>query len=1443
MLLASLLGTVNGAHASPARDAETDDVFAPVVINEIHVDPLPSQAPVEFVELYNPASAPVDLSYWTLHGGIDFTFPVGSVIPGRGFVVVAQDPAAVAAWYHVSVLGPFSGRLANEGDEIVLGDAQAQEVDRVAYGLGFPWPTVGNGLDHSLGLVNPQLDNAVPGSWRSGPLTPGRANAVLLENPPPFVHAVSHTPQAPTSRDAVTVQARVTDADGVSSVSLAVQVVAPGQYIRRSDPLYSRQWAKLPMQRTGDDVYTAQLPWEWVRHRNLIRYRIEATDGGGRSVAVPYADDPQPNFALFVYDGVPAWQAAINPWNPGLPTFTPQLYDFRRMRAAPVYHLIADPVDVQDAQFIPNSTLQEGYKGSDYLWQGTFVYNGVVYDHIGFRARGQSYRYDAGKNKWKFNFLPGHSFQAFDAYGRAAPKRWDKLNLSAGFQHTNRGLRGDAGMFEALSYRMFQLAGVPAPDSHFVHFRVIDAAKEMGPTQYDGDFWGLYLAIEEIDGRFLDARGLPDGNLYKMKDGTGELNNQGIGAPTDRSDLGGFMAAYSQGAQSTDWWRKTFDLPGYYSFRAVLEAVRHYDVDQGKNYFYFHDPDSRRWSIWPWDTDLTWADQFFGAGNEPFRDRVLSIPAFTLEYQNRLREIRDLLFLPEQIDRLVDEYAGFINTPADGLALVDADRAQWDYNPILVSRYVDEQRAAWGRYYEKPALGDFAGAVRRMKEWAAQRAQWIDATLLTDRDAPATPALRYTGPAGYPGDQLIFTSSAFSDPQGNQTFAAMQWRAAEVSWPGLPGYASGAPNRYEITASWTSAELRSFSPTQQLPNGACEVGRVCRVRVRTMDNTGRWSHWSAPVEFTVGPPRLEAPASLAVSEIMYHPASAGNVPGDDLEFVELKNLGAAPLDLSKMRFTSGIEFAFPLDSRLQPGGLTVVARNAERFSQVYGYPPQGEFDKKMSDKGETLTLVDAYGRTVTVVTYGDGDGWPASADGGGYSLVRSELAADGDPSNPATWRASTAFGGSPGSDDPVPILVNELEIDPATLTYRAIELYNPGATAADVGGWYLSTVDHQPARADRPAALQANGYQLPSASVVPAGGYLVVQPDLSDAAFKSVGVGSLRLLSATASGYWSGYSHLLTVRLPANAIALGRHITSDGVEHLAAMPAPTLGAANPAPQVGPLVISRLRPAADTGPTWLEITNAGGEPLPLYDPADLTRPWLLAGVFYVFEAGITVAPQGRVLVTGGDPSDLCAAGLAPPGWRVVGPYALSLTSGDQELLLRPVPLASAVPYGVLDTVGEFGSQPAGTGYWERTAPAAYGHDPQSWRWVPGELPTTVEAAASAAAGSPQLCSFEAFVNDQNRLELQWVTHHPELIRQYALWRGTDARRERALSLPPVIPAPGATTDALTWIDESANPSQSYVYWLEATDIYSNTVPLGMTTPRRPLHLLYAPIIAR
>nr|NIP93466.1 hypothetical protein [Akkermansiaceae bacterium] len=80
------------------------------------------------------------------------------------------------------------------------------------------------------------------------------------------------------------------------------------------------------------------------------------------------------------------------------------------------------------------------------------------------------------------------------------------------FQH-----RGEQGLFEGVGFRLFELCGVEACKTHHVQFYVVDSSRESGRTQYDTDYYGLYLAIEQMDGRFLDEHGLPDGNLYKME--------------------------------------------------------------------------------------------------------------------------------------------------------------------------------------------------------------------------------------------------------------------------------------------------------------------------------------------------------------------------------------------------------------------------------------------------------------------------------------------------------------------------------------------------------------------------------------------------------------------------------------------------------------------------------------------------------------------------------------------------------------------------------------------------------------------------------------------------------------------------------------------------------------------------------------------------------------
>src|SRR5262249_17863974 len=161
-------------------------------------------------------------------------------------------------------------------------------------------------------------------------------------------------------------------------------------------------------------------------------------------------------------------------------------------------HLISKKNSVEAA------TWREQYGGEDYKWTGTLVYDGEVYDHIHYRARGGVWRYAMGKNMGKFSFNPGHDFQAADDYGKPYHAAWGKMNLRPCIQQGDYGMRGEQGMFEAVGFRLFNLVGVESPHTHWIQLRIIDDAVEVNPrSQYDGDFWGLYLVIEEEGGRFL----------------------------------------------------------------------------------------------------------------------------------------------------------------------------------------------------------------------------------------------------------------------------------------------------------------------------------------------------------------------------------------------------------------------------------------------------------------------------------------------------------------------------------------------------------------------------------------------------------------------------------------------------------------------------------------------------------------------------------------------------------------------------------------------------------------------------------------------------------------------------------------------------------------------------------------------------------------------------
>ena len=146
-------------------------------------------------------------------------------------------------------------------------------------------------------------------------------------------------------------------------------------------------------------------------------------------------------------------------------------------------------------------------------------------------------------------------------------------------------------------------------------------------------------------------------------------------------------------------------------------------------------------------------------------------------------------------------------------------------------------------------------------------------------------------------------------------------------------------------------------------------------------------------------PTLEAANSITVNtdivinEIMYHPID------DDLgkEYVELRNISGANVDLGGWAFTNGINYAFAAGTVVPANGYLVVARDPAKIQSVYGLSSNAVVGPdqtpealaafgRLANGGERLTLSDPLGRSVDSVRYREGGDWSRWADGGGSSL-------------------------------------------------------------------------------------------------------------------------------------------------------------------------------------------------------------------------------------------------------------------------------------------------------------------------------------------------------------------------------------------------------------------------------------------------------------------------
>jgi hypothetical protein len=159
-----------------------------LVFNEVMYHPAGTANGLEWIELHNQQTINMDISGWRVSGGINFSFLPGTVVPGRGYMVIAENPAALrAATGFADALGPWAGRLDNDGESLRLVNNSDRPVDELDYGDDAPWPVGPDGIGATLAKRSRDLATADPANWTvSGQLggTPGAINFPEIGLPP-----------------------------------------------------------------------------------------------------------------------------------------------------------------------------------------------------------------------------------------------------------------------------------------------------------------------------------------------------------------------------------------------------------------------------------------------------------------------------------------------------------------------------------------------------------------------------------------------------------------------------------------------------------------------------------------------------------------------------------------------------------------------------------------------------------------------------------------------------------------------------------------------------------------------------------------------------------------------------------------------------------------------------------------------------------------------------------------------------------------------------------------------------------------------------------------------------------------------------------------------------------------------------------------------------------
>jgi spore coat protein H len=646
-----------------------------VVINEIMYHPPRDRDGLQYVELFNGGAQETDISGWAFHHGIQFEFPKLTRLPPGGFVVVCRNRSEFVDRYGsgVRLAGEFAGRLSHGGERLELAEHSGKIVDSVKYSDRAPWPLAADGASASLERISPYAPGTDAANWASSRLpkavapagTPGKTNDSYSPNLPPAVTEVELSPAAPQARQAATVRASVSDADGVNDVTLWYRVVGVGAE------------TALPMQRLNGDArkgrYEAVIPGQ--PDGSIVRYRIRVTDGAGTVRAQPSTNDLRRAWAFGVFSNT----------------------NSARVPFVFVRHGSGEEAELKGARgrrALLSALNIEAPRGEDTLVLMPPGGGAVrVFDPVRVTRR---------KGGFKVRFLKDDTLRGM-------------ATLNVIFETPRSTLA------EPLAFELYRMAGVPAPLAE--HWRLWEDGKLRGYQLVFEQVNKSFLARNRRDGSGNLYKLLWYGNGL-----TGQHEKK-TNVQDGHDDLIALVEGLNAAAGPAQWQfiDQHFSVTNFIDYYAVNMCIQNWD-GFFNNYYTYHDAGGTgRWEIYPWDEDKTWGEYdgasekhdwhtmplTFGMnGDQPpgrrarpgapsprgmgggmwwrppgwFSGPLLAHPEFRKRFMARLREVCETIFTTEKMNPLIAGLEARLEPEIAGDALAEFRRDVQSFRNQVAAR-------------------------------------------------------------------------------------------------------------------------------------------------------------------------------------------------------------------------------------------------------------------------------------------------------------------------------------------------------------------------------------------------------------------------------------------------------------------------------------------------------------------------------------------------------------------------------------------------------------------------------------------------------------------------------------------------------------------------------------------------------------------------------------